>query len=488
MTEAWDDQLLWYARAVRAMRAKPETKPTSWIFQANIHGTPQGEPSDNPEWNNCPHGGWFFLPWHRAYILCFEEIVRHVVKDELGGPDDWALPYWNYTRVTNGDPNSPESQACRRLPPEFLTPDWPDGDGANPLFLAPPDRDKDAAAKLSIQWPEVNPHLAMQAPHFTGVTQFGSEDTGGELMHFPNGGTGLLEEQPHNHIHGFVGGVMGDFASPRDPVFWLHHANIDRLWSAWRTNPDHKNPTDADWLGFTHHFRDAQGNRVGFKSQDLVDEQQLGYRYESLTEGVGLKPPERLVAMLAVGADPPPQTVVATTGPTGPTDLGEESVTVPLSPEPAAETSALTEAASPETPSRAILTIADVRADTPPGTNYRVYLGARPDHEEDLDPEGPYFIGHIHFFGAVGGDNAHHHGHGGPGLTFKFDITDQLTELRRMGRWDGEGIPPVVVTPAPLGPPPDAAGLEAGTGSVMPTVPPGSRPRIGSVSLMTTEP
>lgn len=481
MTEVWDDQLRWYARAVRAMEGKEETDPTSWLFQANIHGTSSA--SDNPEWNNCPHGGWFFLPWHRAYILCFEEIVRHVIKDELNGPDDWALPYWNYTRVTNGDPNSPESQACRRLPIEFLTPDWPDGNGDNPLFLAVPDRDKDAATGHSIQWPEVNPHNAMQAPHFTGVTQFGSADTDSQLIHLNNGGTGQLEMQPHNLIHGFVGGVMSQMFSPRDPVFWLHHANIDRLWSAWRTNPDHQNPTDPDWLGFTHHFRNAQGNQVGFASQDLVDEHQLGYKYESLTEGVGLKPPERLVAMLAAGANPPPETVVATTGPTG---LGTESVTVPLSPEPTARASALTEAASPETPTRAILAIDEVRADTPPGTNYRVYLGARPDHEEDLDPEGPYFIGHLHFFGAVGG-NAHDHGHGSSGLSFKFDVTDHLTELRQLGRWDGEGIPPVVVTPAPLGAPPDA-GPEARTRSVMPTVPSGSRPRIGNVSLITTEP
>ncbi|MGA5411853.1 tyrosinase family protein [Streptomyces lavendulocolor] len=490
MTEIWDDQLLWYARAVRAMQGKPETDPTSWLFQANIHGTSDGR--EDPEWNNCPHGGWFFLPWHRAYILCFEEIVRRVVEEELGGPDDWALPYWNYTRVTNGDPNSPESQACRRLPSPFLSPDWPDGTGDNPLFLAPgpQGRDPDAAEGSSIEWPEVNPHQAMQAPDFTGAMQFGSADTDSQAVHFNPGGSGLLEMQPHNLIHGFVGGVMSQFFSPQDPVFWLHHSNIDRLWAAWLTNSAHRNPTDADWLGFTHHFRNAQGARVGFTTQDLLSEQQLGYGYESLTDGVGLKPPERLVAMLPAGANPPSEQVVAATGTT---DLGAEALTVPLTPEPGARPSALPEAASPETPSRAILTIDGVRADAPPGTNYRVFVGARPDSAEDLDPEGPYFIGHLHFFGAVG-DSAHHHhhAHAGAGLTFRFDITDHLTELRRLGTWDGEGIPPVVVTPAPLGPPPAAAGTETREGlrareaHRMPTVPPGSHPRIGSVSLITT--
>ncbi|MER7489298.1 tyrosinase family protein [Streptomyces sp. NPDC126497] len=480
MTDRWDPQLLWYARAVRRMQGKQESQPTSWLWQANIHGEKAENPGPNPEWNNCPHGGWFFLPWHRAYLLCFEEIVRDVIRNELDGPDDWALPYWNYTRVTNGDPDSPGSQECRRLPSAFRSPDWPDGEGGNPLFLAEPDRSPGAALGASVGWTEVNPYRAMQAPRFTGATQFGSEHTGSRLLH-SNGQSGLLEMQPHNLLHGYVGGVMLQFFSPRDPVFWLHHANIDRLWAAWNaSSAEHRNPTDADWLGFAHTFRDAQGNQVRFTSGELQSTEEFGYVYESLTDGLGLKPPERLVATPAAGVDPPPQQVAATSGPT---DLGPDALAVPLTPGPGARAGALPEAASPQTPNRAVLTMDDVRADAPPQTNYRVFVGARPDHEEDLDPEGPYFIGHVHFFGAVG---AHPHSHGGGGLTFTFDITEHLTELRRLGAWDGEGVPPVVVTPAPLGPPPPDAGEPAGALAAVSTPPPGSRPRIGSISLSTT--
>ncbi|WP_327316531.1 tyrosinase family protein [Streptomyces sp. NBC_01235] len=479
MTDVWDEQLLWYARAVRAMQGRPESDPTSWLFQANIHGTRSA--SDNPEWNNCPHGGWFFLPWHRAYILCFEGIVRDVIQNELGGPNDWALPYWNYTRVTNGNPNSPESLECRRLPSAFRSPDWPDGEADNPLFLAEPKRSPGAAGGLPVEWAEVNPHAAMQAPHFTGVTQFGSADTDSQLLHRSAEHDGLLEMQPHDLIHGYVGGVMLQFISPQDPIFWLHHCQIDRLWAAWiASNSGHRNPTEADWLGFTHTFRNAQGNQVGFTSEELQSEEALGYVYESLTDGVGLKPPERLVAMMEAGVDPPAEKVASTTGPT---DLGPDTLTVPLTPEPSARAEALPEAASPNTESRAILTMDDVRADAPPQTNYRVFVGARPDHEEDLDPEGPYFIGHLHFFGAVGASTHHH---GGSGLTFKFDITEHLTELRQLGMWNGEGIPPVVVTPATLGPPPPDAEAEAVARAAAPTPPPESRPRIGSISLATT--
>ena len=63
--------------------------------------------------------------------------------------------------------------------------------------------------------------------------------------------TTIPEAFMHNYIHGLVGGVifdpatslldplgtMGSFvSSPYDPVFWLHHANVDRLWAEWQDN------------------------------------------------------------------------------------------------------------------------------------------------------------------------------------------------------------------------------------------------------------
>ena len=43
----------------------------------------------------------------------------------------------------------------------------------------------------------------------------------------------------HNRMHVWVGGDMITATSPNDPVFFLHHANVDRIWSAWsQTHPD----------------------------------------------------------------------------------------------------------------------------------------------------------------------------------------------------------------------------------------------------------
>eukprot|EP00755_Sulcionema_specki_P003907 Sspe_Gene.28783::Locus_13226_Transcript_1_2_Confidence_0.800_Length_1535::g.28783::m.28783 len=48
-----------------------------------------------------------------------------------------------------------------------------------------------------------------------------------------------LEGGPHGSPHVFVGGIMSTFLSPEDPVFFLHHANVDRLWAIWQDCHDH---------------------------------------------------------------------------------------------------------------------------------------------------------------------------------------------------------------------------------------------------------
>ncbi|MDT3398337.1 tyrosinase family protein [Streptomyces sp. B1866] len=476
--DTWDPQILWYARAVRRMKGKkkPEADPTSWLWQTNIHGS-RVQPPKPEEWDQCPHGGWFFLPWHRAYLHCFEQIVLQEIRD-MDGPEDWALPYWNYTRVI-GDVDSPESKKCRRLPDAFRTPQWPDGeeDGStNPLFLAPPDRGQNAANGFSAQWTEVDPTAALHASLFPGSDQFGSRDTDGELPH-SGGGSGLLEQRPHNNLHVFVGGLMSQFVSARDPVFWLHHSNIDRYWPAWLTDMNHKNPQSADWLDRTFAFRDVGGEPVTLTSRDVLSPEALGYRYESLTEGTGEKAAERRAfLMAAVSPTGPSEPVI---GRTGAKDLGPDPVVMPLAPETEPR-AALAPVARRETESRVMLTIDDVRADAPPGTSYRVFAGAREGHPEDLDPDGPCFVGHIDFFGSVGDDVGHHEGAGG---VFRYDITDLLHHLHDQGIWDGEGLPPVVVTPAPLDPPPERAAAAAAEAAPVPL--PDSRPRIGGVSVAT---
>src|SRR5580704_7831943 len=135
----WADPILWYARGVKAMKARHLNERTAWRFYGAMHGIDQPlwrqlgylSASDTMPsaadiasfWKQCQHGSWYFLPWHRGYLIAFEAVVRAAVV-AAHGPADWALPYWNYFK-----PNQD------RLPPAFRSPDWPDGRGDNPLFV-----------------------------------------------------------------------------------------------------------------------------------------------------------------------------------------------------------------------------------------------------------------------------------------------------------------------------------------------------------------
>ncbi|GAA2250767.1 tyrosinase family protein [Kitasatospora cystarginea] len=480
----WDvnSDIFWYAHAVGVMMNDYDEDPRSWRWQANIHGSGSPDPDSpppkpNPDWNHCPHGGWFFLPWHRGYLYYFEDIVRSVVK-KLGGPENWALPYWNYTRVANHDPLNDASKEFRKLPEAFRTPKIPHYalgvEVDNPLYDMIK-RNSTANQGFGVAWELVNPTDAMRSLRYPGVRpdHFGSKDTGAELPH-DKGDFGCLESVPHNKIHLFVGGWMGVFISPRDPIFWLHHANIDRIWPAWLAKGGgRKNPETEDWLlkPFTFWDRTAKKQTISAKSM-LDTEKQLGYKYEDLEVWEDPVKAERKAVVL-VAANPGPTGQVL--GTAGGGELGPEPVTVPVQPETSATRalSSMAEAESARNGQRVVLTIRDVRADESPGTTFRVLLGADQDREADLAPDSPYFVGHLDFFGAIGGD-IHHHG--GRGFDFSFDVTDQLRALREQGLWDGTSVPSVVLAPVPLEAPPELA-------AALTVPPPGSRPRYGSVVL-----
>src|SRR5205085_1191283 len=143
-------------------------------------------------WLQCQHGSWYFLPWHRGYLLAFEANIRaEVVK--LKGPADWALPYWNYFKANQN-----------ALPPAFAKADWPDGKGNNPLFVkaryGPTNN-----GKVFVPLNQVN-LKAMTDPDFTGVATGGSTGFGGVDTGFAHSGRthGGIETQPHDWVHGLV--------------------------------------------------------------------------------------------------------------------------------------------------------------------------------------------------------------------------------------------------------------------------------------------
>lgn len=104
-------------------------------------------------------------------------------------------------------------------------------------------------------------------------------------------GRGSLELVPHNTVHTWTGDPrrnndedMGAFYSAaRDPIFYAHHANIDRLWSVWKTlGRKHKDFSDSDWLDSDFLFYDEEARLVRVKVRDCLDMERLRYRYQEV--------------------------------------------------------------------------------------------------------------------------------------------------------------------------------------------------------------
>ena len=173
----------------------------SWQYWANIHA------------NYCPHGKAYFLPWHRGYISAFETQLRSSLGTTV---PPIALPYWDYYTYPT-------------IPAEFTN-----SATGNPLYT-----------------PRVNtsawPALSMN-PFATGVTNF--------QFGLNNAFETSLESAPHDPVHDVIGGYLADIATAAlDPLFYLHHCNLDRLWNAWSRRLTSRVPgaTSTYWSGkFTY--------------------------------------------------------------------------------------------------------------------------------------------------------------------------------------------------------------------------------------------
>lgn len=239
---ASDPDIVTYQAAVAAMKALPSSDPRNWQRQADIHQ------------NFCPHGNWFFLPWHRAYLLYFEQICR-----ELTGNQRFALPYWNWT--------------CNRTIPAVFQ-----GGTSNPLFH--PGRVASPPAALADG--SVGPGVIDAILDETNFLLFASGQATSQRPGTP-GVYGPLEGNPHNTLHGFIGGDMGNFQSPRDPIFWTHHNMIDRIWYDWNVVRGNANTNDPVWANytFTGNFVDGKGNGINIQSGILVLAPLLSYQYDN---------------------------------------------------------------------------------------------------------------------------------------------------------------------------------------------------------------
>lgn len=180
-----------------------------------------------------------FFPWHREYLDRFEKAMR-------GIDPDVSLPYWDWS---SGD----ETDTTGIFTDDFM---GPPGDSSS---------DNRITSGYFADW-EVDPRLdsggrgnvLVREPDLLDASKLSSISSIGERAQDAVNNTHDFEtfrsrlEGAHGSIHVWVGGHMSVMTSPNDPIFFLHHANIDRLWSKWQEihpGPDNYNPEGAGTYG-----------------------------------------------------------------------------------------------------------------------------------------------------------------------------------------------------------------------------------------------
>lgn len=256
--------------ALAALDGRNPPDPRSLSFQAAIHGTWVNPAL--PAWNQCQHGSFFFLSWHRMYLYYFERLIR-----VASGDNTFALPFWNYTVA---------SPASRQLPLPFRQ---PADHATNPLFWPAPYRDPNINNGYVLADRDVDSSQALAETAFTPAGR--ALGFGGAAVTRPihNGNQpGMLELRPHNTIHSAMGGLMAlPSTAALDPIFWCHHANIDRLWQLWLAQGGGRaDPTaNGEWMGRRFTFFLPDGNLVQLSGRDvLYTGQQLDYVYGAAEE------------------------------------------------------------------------------------------------------------------------------------------------------------------------------------------------------------
>ena len=407
-----------YARAVGLMKTRAMGDPTSWTFQFYTHWVPGPPPADDRTknaaiatlpasqraaaqtmWNTCQGHGpntsagiIYFLPWHRMFVYYFEKLIRAACGD-----NSFMLPYWDYLAHGEGP-----------LPPEFR-------DRSSPLFFA--NRRPSRGFLPSVNDGAVVPSTIVNYDCLKLPDYYLSAET-------PPNFSLSIDQNPHGQIHDETGdGNNADWqkwgmsfvpTAAEDPIFYLHHCNIDRLWASWNA-AGKRNPTTTEWLNKPFTFANVDGTL----SQSLVgaytDSARLGYSYERLQP---VPTAAASAVLLAARFKASPVTLGGGAVPS----LGASPVQVSLA-APAATALSAQMKGFPKS-SEYYLVVEGLTADNAPGNHYRIYLGA-PAGAKGKALER-YYVGTPSFFDAVGMSKTAGMGGSPP---FTFNVTNIIARV-----------------------------------------------------------
>ncbi|KAH7517804.1 hypothetical protein FEM48_Zijuj09G0103100 [Ziziphus jujuba var. spinosa] len=276
-----EDYISKYSRAVSIMKSLPYSDPRSFSRQANLHCIFCTGAYDQ-KYSNISlniHRAWFFFPWHRMFLHFHERILGSLIGD-----DTFALPFWNWDspegmtipEMYMNEPLNHKERDGSHFPPKVADIDFVDKESG----LGPQEQIEKNLAMMYNQLVSG----AKKTELFMGCSYYPGE--GGTCD-----GPGTVELAPHNTLHTWVGSSfnpqredMGAFYSAaRDPLFYAHHSNIDRMWEVWREIHGKNLPiSDPAWLGSYFYFYDENLQLVRIKVSDVLDLSKLRYAYEEV--------------------------------------------------------------------------------------------------------------------------------------------------------------------------------------------------------------
>ena len=368
-------------KALTIMRENGCTDPMSWYYQGAMHWIPDSI-GKNPlcesystvadlkeAWDNCTHSPSgeekiHFLVWHRLYIWHFEKLVR-----KLSGKKDFALPYWGYTNNNSSD----------KIMPSLL-------------------RDQRSSLYESCRFDSINNGYPI-----SGEIERALDMT--KLMTYTDYKSFCLtiNAAPHGAIHDYVGagndttgllqfnnpitnsttntGLMGWVPTAGfDPVFWLHHSNIDRVWQQWTNSDNGKMITleELKSVEWPYVFFDENGKKVEYTMDQVI---KIIYDMDYDFDDTKVQPKSQNTLVQATPIRP---IAVSTTD--FKVNKGLTNIKVDK----------LLTSSSPSSFSKMNMEVTVSFIKVPRGV-YEVYLNIPSD--EVLHPSSKYFVGFMNFFG-----------------------------------------------------------------------------------------
>ena len=237
-----DDELHELRETLAAMMLLPVSDANSFARLASFHG--------GPPVGYCRHGDPGFFSWHRAYVKAFEDALRNVGCQIM-------LPFWDWS----SGPSTGVPAACRDAT-------YVNRSGAtvpNPLYSGPRAAGGQTARRPNIDTTAYD-DLAVSAQVALSTSGFAS---------FQSQISGV-----HGGVHVRTGGDMANVPTASyDPIFFLHHANVDRLWARWQAT--HPGTTPASELAFELQPFNQPFSASWQTGADVDSTAAMGYGYRS---------------------------------------------------------------------------------------------------------------------------------------------------------------------------------------------------------------